>query len=69
MEDGKSSKSEKTKETLNEKTKKLVHKVEDKIDETTDKMYHSETYKKASQSAEKATLSLFRKAGRWCGKL
>lgn len=65
----KSSKTEKIKERLHEKAEELVDKLEDKIDEATEKAYNSDTYKKASQSAEKATLSLFRKAGRWWGKL
>jgi hypothetical protein len=42
---------------------------EDFIDETTDKIYNSEPYKKAGNTMEKATLSLFRKAGKYWGKL
>ena len=50
-------------------TDKMINKAEEFIDETTDKIYNSETYKKAGDTMEKATLSLFRKAGRWWGKL
>ena len=48
---------------------KLIEKAEDFIDETADKIYNSETYKKAGDTMEKATLSIFRKAGKWWGKL
>ena len=48
---------------------KMINKAEEFIDETTDKIYNSETYKKAGDTMEKATLSLFRKAGKWWGKL
>lgn len=58
----------KIKEHPQEKTDKWIDKLEDKIDETTDKIYKSEPYKNASQTTEKITLSLFRKAGRWWGK-
>ena len=50
-------------------TDKLIDKAEELIDETTDKIYKSEPYQKAGKSMEKATLSLFRKAGKWWGKL
>lgn len=50
-------------------TDKMIDKAEDFIDETTDKIYKSEPYKKAGKSMEKTTLSLFRKAGKWWGKL
>ncbi len=50
-------------------TDKMIDKAEDFIDETTDKIYKSESYKKAGKSMEKTTLSLFRKAGKWWGKL
>lgn len=48
---------------------KLIEKAEEFIDETTDKIYNSETYKKAGDTMEKVTLSIFRKAGNWWGKL
>ena len=50
-------------------TDKLIDKTEELIDETTDKIYKSETYKKAGNTMDKATISLFRKAGKWWGKL
>ena len=37
--------------------------------ENTHKIYKSETYKKAGNTMEKATLNLFPKAGKWWGKL
>jgi len=48
---------------------KMINKAEEFIDETADKIYNSETYKKAGDTMEKATLSIFRKAGKWWGKL
>lgn len=60
---------EKLEEPLQEKAGNWIDKLEDKIDETTEKVYNSEPYKNASQTTEKITLSLFRKAGRWWGNL
>jgi hypothetical protein len=48
---------------------KLMDKAEDFMDETTQKIITSEPYKKAGNTMEKATIDLFRKAGRWWGKL
>jgi len=50
-------------------TDKLIGKAEDFMDETADKIYNSEPYQKAGKSMEKTTLSIFRKAGKWWGKL
>ena len=50
-------------------TDKMIDKAEEFIDEAADKIYKSETYKKAGNSMEKATLGIFRKAGKWWGKL
>jgi len=50
-------------------TDKMINKAEDFMDEAADKIYNSEPYQKAGKSMEKATLSLFRKAGKWWGKL
>ncbi|HSM46822.1 MAG TPA: hypothetical protein VK872_03340 [Draconibacterium sp.] len=61
--------SEKKKGFVDGITDKLIDKAEELIDETTDKIYKSEPYKKAGESMEKVTLGLFRKAGRWWGKL
>jgi hypothetical protein len=69
MEPDKNPEEEKKKNTVDGFTDKLIDKAEELIDETTDKIYNSETYQKAGKSMEKATLSLFRKAGRWWGKL
>ena len=69
MKPEKSNKTNKVKEQVQEKAKGMINKMEEKIDESTDKIYHSETWEKAVEKTEKATLSLFRKAGRWWGKL
>jgi hypothetical protein len=69
MEPDKNPEEEKKKNTVDGFNDKLIDKAEELIDETTDKIYNSETYQKAGKSMEKATLSLFRKAGRWWGKL
>jgi hypothetical protein len=39
------------------------------LDETADKIYKSEPCKKTGETMEKATLSIFRKAEKWWGKL
>jgi len=61
--------SKKNKGTVNGIADKLIEKAEDFMDEAAEKVYNSEPYKKAGKSMEKATLSLFRKAGKWWGKL
>ena len=69
MEPDKNMEGEKKKGFVDGITDKLIDKAEELIDETTDKIYKSESYKKAGKSMEKTTLSLFRKAGKWWGKL
>jgi hypothetical protein len=69
METDKNNEGEKKKGKVDGITDKLIDKAEELIDETTDKIYKSEPYKKAGKSMEKVTLSLFRKAGKWWGKL
>ena len=69
MEPVKNNNEEKKKGFVDGITDKLIDKAEELIDETTDKIYKSEPYQKAGKSMEKATLSLFRKAGKWWGKL
>ncbi len=69
MEPVKNNEEEKKKNAIDGFTDKLIDKAEELIDETTDKIYNSEPYQKAGKSMEKATLSLFRKAGKWWGKL
>ena len=69
MEPDKNIEGEKKKGFVDGITDKLIDKAEDFIDETTDKIYKSEPYKKAGKSMEKATLNIFRKAGKWWGKL
>lgn len=46
-----------------------IDKAEAKIDETAEKIHNSEAYRKADKKLEEATKKLFRKAGRWWGKL
>jgi hypothetical protein len=69
MEPDKNIEGEKKKGFVDGITDKLIDKAEDFIDETAEKIHKSETYKKAGKSMEKTTLSLFRKAGKWWGKL
>jgi len=65
----KNNEGEKKKGTTEGITDKLIGKAEDFMDEAADKIYKSEPYRKAGNSMEKATLSIFRKAGKWWGKL
>ena len=60
---------EKSKGTADDFADKLIEKAGDFMDETAQKISKSEAYRKAGESMEKATLSLFRKAGRFWGKL
>lgn len=60
---------EKKKNTVDAFADKMMDKAEDFIDETTQKIIASEPYKKAGETMEKATIDIFRKAGRWWGKL
>jgi hypothetical protein len=69
MEPDKNIEGEKKKNFVDGITDKLIDKAEELIDKTTDKIYNSEPYQKAGKSMEKTTLSLFRKAGKWWGKL
>ena len=69
METDKNMEGEKKKNAVDGFTDKLIDKAEDFMDEAADKIYKSEPYKKAGKSMEKATLSLFRKAGKYWGKL
>jgi len=69
MESEKNSEGEKKKGTVDGIADKMINKAEDFMDEAADKIYNSEPYQKAGKSMEKATLSLFRKAGKWWGKL
>ncbi len=64
----KDKKQEKTSGPLNKNAGNWMDKAEDFIDETAEKIHQSETYRKVDKSLEKATKSLFRKAGRWWGK-
>jgi hypothetical protein len=69
MEPEKNMEEEKKKGTVDGIADKMIEKAEEFIDETADKIYNSETYRKAGDTMEKATLGIFRKAGRWWGKL
>ncbi len=69
MEPDKKIEEERKKGTFDGFADKMIEKAEDFMDEAAEKVYNSETYKKAGNSMEKATLSIFRKAGKWWGKL
>jgi hypothetical protein len=69
MEPEKNIEAEKKKTTVDGIADKMINKAEEFIDEAADKIYNSETYKKAGDTMEKATLGIFRKAGKWWGKL
>ena len=69
METEKNIEGEKKKGTVEGIADKLIEKAEDFMDEAADKIYKSEPYRKAGNSIEKATLSIFRKAGKYWGKL
>lgn len=68
MELDKNKEPEKKKETNQEKTKNWVDKAEAFIDDAAEKIHKSDTYRKADESVEKATKSIFRKAGNLWGK-
>lgn len=69
MEPDKNIEGEKKKGSVDGIADKLIEKAEDFMDEAADKIYKSEPYRKAGNSMEKATLSIFRKAGKFWGKL
>ena len=69
MEADKNKQPEKKPENSSEKEKSWIDKTEAFIDDAADKIHKSETYKKADKSLEKATKSIFRKAGKLWGKL
>jgi len=48
---------------------KLIEKAEDFMDEAAAKISRSETYRKLGDTMEKTTLNIFRKAGKFWGKL
>ncbi len=60
---------EEKKETIQDKANQLVDDAEAFIDGAAEKIHNSGTYRKADQSMEKATKLIFRKAGKWWGKL
>jgi len=69
MEQDKDRESPNSKDTEKGKDKSWVEKAEDWMDETAEKIHESETYQKADKKVEDVTKKLFRKAGRWWGKL
>ncbi|GET30554.1 hypothetical protein [Prolixibacter sp. SD074] len=58
----------KKKKNFQDKAGQWIDKAEEFIDDTGDKIHESETYRKADKSIEKATIKVFRKAGKWWGK-
>lgn len=69
MEQGNGNKSDKKKKDTLKKDESWIEKTEAFIDEAADKIHKSDTYRKADESLEQVTKKLFRKAGRWWGKL
>ena len=68
MESEKNIEGEKKKGTVDGIADKMIDKAEDFLDETAQKIIKSEPYKKAGDTMGKATIDIFRKAGRWWGK-
>lgn len=62
------SKPEKNQESNPDKTTQWIDKAEAFIDDTTEKIHQSDTYRKAGKSVESATKKVFRQAGKWWGK-
>lgn len=60
---------ENKKESFQDRADQWVDKAETFIDNAAEEIHKSKTYRKADQSVEKATKQLFRKAGRWWGKM
>ncbi len=69
MEEEKKKPTENKSQPPKEKPETWIDKAEAKIDETAEKIHQSEAYRKADEKLEDVTKKLFRKAGRWWGKL
>jgi len=59
---------EKKKESIQDKAERWVDNAEIYMTETAEKIQESKTYAKAGKTLEKATVSIFRQAGKWWGK-
>ena len=59
---------ERGKKNIRKKTERWIEKAEKFIDDASEKIHKSETYRKTDKSVEKATRNIFRKAGRLWGK-
>jgi hypothetical protein len=57
------------KENTEGKKESWIEKTEAFIDNAAEKIHQSDLYHKADKSVEDATKKIFRKAGRWWGKL
>jgi hypothetical protein len=57
------------KESTEVKKESWVEKTEAFIDDAAEKLHQSDLYRKADKSVEDATKKIFRKAGKWWGKL
>ena len=68
MEQEEKKEAENKKGKLRAKTDKLIDKAEKYIDESVEKMHQSDAYRDLDQTMEKATKSVFRKAGKLWGK-
>ena len=68
MELDKKKEPEKKKENIQDKAETWIDKTEAFIDDAAEKIHKSDGYKKADQTVEKATKSIFRTAGKLWGK-
>lgn len=69
METEENNKRENPRSPAPKKDEKWLDKAEAKIDEAAEKIHQSEAYRKADKKMEEVTKKLFRKAGRWWGKM
>ena len=68
MEEDKNKEPEKEQKNIQNKAEQWLDKAEEFMDDASEKIYKSDAYKKTGHSIEKATINIFRKAGRWWGK-
>ena len=59
----------KREKSIEKKTDGWIEKAESYIDEAAEKIHQSNAYRKAGKQLDKGTQSLFKKAGRWWGKI
>jgi len=69
MNQDKNQKPAKKPENIKDKVDQWIDKAEEFMDDASEKIHKSETYRKADQSVEKTAKKIFRQAGKWWGKL